>query len=126
MDVVHYKTQPELQSRYLPTVDEIFRRLTYLNLDMVETDFLTYDDFSLFHETAAQDYFWQEYICKTRYGEDYGGICGIVWSLAQISKIAGEWDVCSETDANLMFKITNHLVNYTMGQKKNYWKYLRV
>ncbi len=81
---------------------------------------LQHHQFSFFQDQTANSYFWQNYIRKRKFKEDFGGLRGLVWRSIKNLDLVDDVNVASFSDTKLMFYLSNRMLNET-GEAKEEW-----
>ena len=70
--------------------EKVFCGMTYPQLEQMQNDFLSFEQFTYFREKCSQVYFWHEYIRDQKYNESFGGLRGAVWRASKQSNLKSE------------------------------------
>jgi len=91
------------------------------NVGMVlSKNVLQHHRFSFFPDQNVNNYFWQNYIRRIKFNEEFGGLRGVVWRSIKNHDLVDEVNVASLSDTKLMFHLANRMLN-EVGEAKEEW-----
>ena len=80
------------------------------------------ENFKPFSNDKSNKYFWQNHICDKTLNLCHGGIRGMSWRTMFKSEIYGTRNIASESDARLLFNMSDHMMNNSTDQRHTFFE----